>query len=131
MKKHYEIKDPKSPATRGQLFFLHILTGEDTRAWTITKGEAAKKIASLKKNGGKPAPAPAPVKQASKKAKATTKSPSKATEKAKKAPQKPAPSKDTGKAKKQSKSTSPKSRVEQAWESPETATARRLGAAVL
>ena len=146
MKKHYEIKDPKAPATKGQLFYLHILTGEDTRGWTLTKGEAAKQIATKLKNG-KATPAPAdeqlpekPTQDGSiavKNHKTPAKTPSKATERAKKAPQKASPPKDKGKAKKQGKSA--RQSVEDAWnsgkaskpESPEVATARRLGATVI
>lgn len=98
MKKHYEIKDPKAPATKGQLWFLHILTGENTRAWTLSKGEAAKQIATLKKGDKPKAEKPAPKKTILKpksrpvsKAKPKAKPPAEAE----KPKEKPAPAKKT------------------------------------
>lgn len=45
------IHNPEAPATRKQLWLLHILTKEDTRAWQLTMQEASDKIGELK---GKP-----------------------------------------------------------------------------
>jgi len=41
------IKNPDEPATIKQLYRLHQLTGEDTRNWAITMGEASDRIAQL------------------------------------------------------------------------------------
>lgn len=41
------IKSPDAPATDKQLWYLHKLTGEDTRDWQLTKQQASNKIAEL------------------------------------------------------------------------------------
>lgn len=51
--KSIKLNKPNEPATRKQLYMLHILTGEDTRNWKLTKQEASNKISELKGNGNK------------------------------------------------------------------------------
>ena len=144
--KHYEIKDPTTPATKGQLWFLHCLTHEDTRGSKLTKGEAFKLIQSLKNgkkantSAGVGAPARKQADKKTAKEKTVTPSarkPSKATEKAEKAPKTPAPSNDKGKGKK-AQPSKPKANGKPEASHPlqeklkgGTATAERLGAVII
>ena len=50
-----KFNNPDAPATRKQLWLLHILTKEDTRQSKLTIKEASDKIAELKGDGHKPA----------------------------------------------------------------------------
>ena len=45
------ISNPDAPATSKQLYYLHLLTKQDTRAWKLTIKEASDKISELKGNG--------------------------------------------------------------------------------
>ncbi len=47
------LSNPESPATKKQLWLLHILTKTDTRNLNITVQDASNQIASLKANNGK------------------------------------------------------------------------------
>jgi len=49
-----QLRTPNAPASRKQLWLLHILTKEDTREWKLTMQEASDKITELKGNGNKP-----------------------------------------------------------------------------
>jgi len=42
------IRKPEHPATRKQLWYLHVLTGQDTRDWNMTVQQAHEIIQSLK-----------------------------------------------------------------------------------
>lgn len=44
----YTIADPDAPATRRQLWALHLYTGLDTRDLVLTKGEASARIEAAK-----------------------------------------------------------------------------------
>ena len=58
------LKTPNAPATKAQLFMLHILTKQDTRVgeWTkLTMAEASNAIELLKAKQAKHAPAPKPA----------------------------------------------------------------------
>lgn len=48
------INNPDMPATKKQLWLLHILTKEDTRDWRFTMQQASDKIQELKQNGKRP-----------------------------------------------------------------------------
>ena len=45
------LKTPEAPATKKQLWLLHILTKTDTRNLDITMQEASNRIEALKGNG--------------------------------------------------------------------------------
>ena len=45
------ISNPDAPATSKQLYYLHLLTKQDTRDWKLTMKEASDKISELKGNG--------------------------------------------------------------------------------
>ena len=49
-----QLRTPEAPATKRQLWLLHLLTGDDTRSWTLTMQEASDRIGELKstKAGG-------------------------------------------------------------------------------
>jgi len=49
-----KLNNPTAPATRKQLWLLHILTKEDTRDWQLTIEQASNKIGELKGNGKRP-----------------------------------------------------------------------------
>ena len=46
-----KISNPDAPATSKQLYYLHLLTKQDTRGWKLTIEEASAKINELKGNG--------------------------------------------------------------------------------
>ena len=46
------LSNPNASATSKQLYYLHLLTKQDTRAWKLTMKEASDKISELKGNGG-------------------------------------------------------------------------------
>lgn len=48
------LNNPDAPANKKQLWLLHILTKEDTRAWNLTMQQASDKIQELKGNGNRP-----------------------------------------------------------------------------
>lgn len=49
------LRTPEAPATSRQLWYLHILTKEDTRGLKLTMAEAAERIEKVKGNGKQPA----------------------------------------------------------------------------
>ena len=46
-----KLSNPNAPATSKQLYYLHLLTKQDTRDWKLTIEEASTKINELKGNG--------------------------------------------------------------------------------
>ena len=46
-----KLSNPNAPATSKQLYYLHLLTKQDTRDWKLTMEEASDKISELKGNG--------------------------------------------------------------------------------
>lgn len=53
-KKIYKLLHPSAQATSGQLWYLHLQTGENTRDWKLTQLQAQAKITKFKANPPKP-----------------------------------------------------------------------------
>ena len=49
-KKIYKLNNPKAPASKGQLYYLHLLTGKDTRKSKLTMKQAQEQITKFKAN---------------------------------------------------------------------------------